>query len=94
MRTRFAERGLSRRALATELRRHGIAAHAAEEALAQIDGDDELAAARRLAATRAARSVGLPAETRRRRLAAMLGRKGYSSDIVMQVVREALADDA
>lgn len=93
VRTRFAERGLSRRALAAELRTKGIDETVAREALDQVDDDAELDAARRIAATRAARMTALPADTRRRRLAGFLGRKGYSSSVAMQVIREIVEDE-
>lgn len=88
VRTRFAERGLSRRALAAELRNKGIAEAVARDALDQVDDDAELMAARRLAASRAARMTSLPPDVRRRRLAGFLGRKGYSASVSMQVIRE------
>ncbi len=45
VRTRHAERGLSRRAIAVELRRRGIDEDVAADALEQVDGDDERQAA-------------------------------------------------
>ena len=48
VRTRHAERGLSRRAIAVELRRKGIDDELAGAALEEVDGDDEEAAARAL----------------------------------------------
>ena len=48
VRTRHAERGLSRRAIAVELRRRGIDDELAGEALEQVDSDDEETAAREL----------------------------------------------
>jgi len=46
VRTRHAERGLSRRAIAVELRRRGIDDELAGEALEQLYSDDEETAAR------------------------------------------------
>ena len=48
VRTRHAERGLSRRAIAVELRRQGIDDETARRALEQVDADDEEPAARAL----------------------------------------------
>ena len=48
VRTRHAERGLSRRAIAVELRRKGIDDELAGAALEEVDSDDEEAAARAL----------------------------------------------
>ncbi|HLT84776.1 MAG TPA: regulatory protein RecX [Phototrophicaceae bacterium] len=91
VRTRHEERGLARRALAHELRRKGVAPEVAEQALEQIDDEDELAAARDLAVRKARASRGLDRDRRRRRLAGMLARKGYSPGVAMRAVDEALA---
>ncbi len=93
VRTRHSERGLARRALAHELRRKGVAPEVAEQALEQIDDDDELTAARELAVRKARTSRGLDPVKRRRRLAGMLARKGYSPGVAMRAVDEALAAD-
>ncbi len=93
VRTRHQERGLARRALAHELRRKGIDPEVAERALEQVDDDAELAAARDLALRRARTSRGLDPVKRRRRLAGMLARKGYSPGVAMRAVDEALAAD-
>lgn len=91
VRTRHAERGLSRRALAAELRRKGVADDDAQRALAQVDSDDEEEAARRLVRRRLASTVGLDPQTRTRRTFAALGRKGYAPGLVSRLVREELA---
>jgi len=93
VRTRHQERGLARRALAHELRRKGVDPEVAEQALEQIDDDTELAAARELARRRARATRGLDPVKRRRRLAGMLARKGYSPGVTMRAVAEALAAD-
>lgn len=93
VRTRHRERGLARRALAQELRRKGIDPQIAEQALEQVDDDDELAAARDLAQRRVRASRGLDRDKRRRRLAGMLARKGYSPGVALRAVDEALAAD-
>ncbi|UNX55942.1 recombination regulator RecX [Georgenia sp. TF02-10] len=94
VRTRHAERGLARRALAEELRRRGIDPEVAEGALAQVGEDDELAAARRLAEKKARATRGLDVQVRRRRLAGALGRKGFGAGVAMRVVEEVLAAEA
>ncbi len=91
VRSRHTERGLARRALSHELRRKGIAPEVAEQALEQIDDDDELTAARELAQRRARATRGHDPVMRRRRLAGMLARKGYSAGVAMRAVDEALA---
>ncbi len=91
VRSRHAERGLSRRALAMELRRRGVDEETAAEALEQVDDTDEESAARALARRKLASTRGLDRETRMRRTYAALGRKGYGGSMVSRVVREELA---
>jgi regulatory protein len=91
VRSRHADRGLSRRALAVELRRRGVDDPTAQQALAQVGDDDEAAAARRLVERRLASTRGLDAQVRTRRTLAALGRRGYPAGLVARLVREALA---
>jgi regulatory protein len=93
VRTRHAERGLSRRALAVELRRRGVDDSTAAEALAQVDDDDEVEAARRLVQRKLAATRGLDPATRARRTLAALGRRGYAPGLVTRLVREALGEE-
>ncbi len=87
-RTRHRERGLSRRAVADELRRKGFGDEDAESALAQISAEDEHEAARELAAQRWRRLSAHEPRTKARRVAGMLARKGYSPSVAFEVVRE------
>jgi regulatory protein len=89
--TRHRGRGLARRALAQELRNRGVDAGIAAAALGQVDGDSEEAAARALVERKLAATRGLPTPTRLRRLAGMLGRKGYPQGLALRVIRDALA---
>ncbi len=89
--SRHTSRGLARRALSHELRHRGVADETVAEAVDAITHDDEWAAARELVAKRLPASRGLAPETRMRRLAGMLARKGYSGGLSMAVIREALA---
>ncbi|MCK9795577.1 recombination regulator RecX [Isoptericola sp. 4D.3] len=91
VRTRHAERGLSRRALAMELRRRGIDGETAAVALEQVDGDDEREAALALARKHVARTRGLDRDVRVRRAVGALGRKGYAPGVSFGAVRDALA---
>jgi regulatory protein len=91
VRSRHAERGLSRRALAMELRRKGVDDEIAQEALAQVDDADEEQAARALARKKLRTTRGLDREVRLRRAYGALGRKGYGGSLVSRVVREELA---
>jgi regulatory protein len=93
VRTRFTERGQSRRAIAQELRRKGIADETAEQALAQVDEDDEAEAALDVARVRLRRTRSLEHAVRVRRALGALGRKGYSSAVSMQAIRTALAEE-
>ena len=94
VRTRHAGRGLSRRALGQELRQKGIDDETASVALHDIGLEEEVAAATALVARRLPASRGLPVEVRMRRLAGMLGRKGYPGGLAMRVVRDALTAEA
>ena len=91
VRTRHAERGLSRRAIAVELRRKGIDDELAGAALEEVDSDDEEIAARALVRRKLAATSSLDAQTRARRTFAALGRKGYPPGLVSRLVREELA---
>jgi regulatory protein len=92
--SRHTSRGLARRALSHELRHRGVDDETVAEAVDAISADDEWAAARDLVERRLPASRGLPRETRIRRLAGMLARKGYSGGLAMAVVRDALATEA
>jgi regulatory protein len=93
VRTRHAERGLSRRALAMELRRRGIDEDTAAAALEQVDGDDEREAALQLARKHVARTRGRDRDVRVRRAVGALGRKGYAPGVAFGAVRDALAEE-
>lgn len=90
--TRSGGRGLSRRAIAAELRTKGIEAQTAETALAPLDSDTDRATAERLVRRKAATMAGLADDVRVRRLVGMLARKGFGPDVAYQVVRSVLAD--
>jgi len=90
VRTRQAQRGLSRRALAHELRNKGVADDLVADALAGVGDDDERAAAAELVARRLPSLSRYDREVQLRRLVAMLARKGYSGGLAMQVVQAAV----
>lgn len=91
--SRQAGRGLAPRALANELRKKGVAEPVISDAVAMVDRDTVESTARALARRKARASVGLPTEARMRRLAGMLARKGYASDIALRVVKDVLAEE-
>lgn len=90
VRSRHSERGLSRRALAVELRRKGIDDETAAVALADVDDTDEEEAARDLVRRRLRATAALDTQVRVRRVYGALGRKGYSAALVARLVREEL----
>ncbi|MFJ2192688.1 recombination regulator RecX [Kitasatospora sp. NPDC087861] len=91
--SRHAVRGLSRRALAQELRTKGVAADLVEQAVAQLDHDDETEAARALVDRKLRATRGLDRQVRTRRLVGMLARRGYSEGLAFRVVRSALEEE-
>ena len=88
--SRHHGRGLSRRALSTELRRRGVADEDVQEAVELVGPDQEVATARQLIAGRVAATRGQPSATRVRKLMGVLARKGYGAALAYRVVREAL----
>jgi regulatory protein len=91
--SRQAGRGLSRRALKSELRAKGVDGEDAEQALALVDDQDEWDTARRLVAKRVPGLRRVDREAAHRRLVGMLARKGYGPGLAAIVVREALDAD-
>lgn len=92
VRSQQAGRGLARGALARELRAKGVDDETARAQLDTIDPVTERERAQRLVAKRLRTMHGLDASVQLRRLAGMLARKGYPSDLAMSVIREAIAD--
>ncbi|WP_151775240.1 recombination regulator RecX [Streptomyces abyssomicinicus] len=88
--SRHHGRGLARRALARELRTKGVESSLIEEAVSQLDSDQEEATARDLVGRKLRSTRGLDRDKRIRRLAGMLARKGYPEGMALRVVREAL----
>ncbi|WP_329380723.1 recombination regulator RecX [Streptomyces sp. NBC_01716] len=88
--SRHHGRGLARRALARELRTKGVDSDLIDEAVGQLDSDQEEATARELVARRLRSTRGMERDRRVRRLAGMLARKGYQQGLAMRVVKQAL----
>lgn len=86
--SRQQRRHLSRSALRRELQAKGIDREHLDEALATVDSDDELNAARALAAKKAAAMRTLEPMVRDRRLAGALARRGFGSGIISAVLDE------
>lgn len=91
VRSRHRSKGLSRQALASELRRKGVSDSDAGPALDALDGDEERATAEALVREKLSSSRGLEPRKRAARLVAMLARKGYGGEVAGDVVRAALA---
>ncbi|MFE7930712.1 recombination regulator RecX [Streptomyces sp. NPDC057456] len=91
--SRHHSRGLARRALAQELRTKGVDSELIEEAVAQLDSDQEEETARELVARKLRSTRGLDRDKRLRRLAGMLARKGYPEGMALRVVRRALEEE-
>lgn len=92
--SRHHGRGLARRALASELRRRGVASETAGDALAEVDAETEETTARQLVERRLRTMRGASPESAFRRLLGMLARKGYPPGVAVRVVRDALAADS
>jgi regulatory protein len=91
--SRHYSRGLSRRALAAELRQRGVDEGQVRDAVATLSTEREAVTARQLVNARLAATHGQPPRARTRRLAAMLARKGYPAEMVFRVIREALEQE-
>ncbi|MFE3637608.1 recombination regulator RecX [Streptomyces cellostaticus] len=91
--SRHHGRGLARRALARELRTKGVDSTLIDEAVAQLDSEQEEDTARDLVARKLRATRGLERDKRLRRLAGMLARKGYPEGMALRVVRQALEEE-
>ncbi|MFJ5033149.1 recombination regulator RecX [Streptomyces sp. NPDC088560] len=91
--SRHHGRGLARRALARELRTKGVDSALIDEAVGQLDTEQEEATARELVDRKLRATRGLDRDKRLRRLAGMLARKGYPEGMALRVVRQALEEE-
>lgn len=90
VRSKHAERGLAKSALAHELRTRGVSDETISQALDSIQEGSERARAEELVTKRLRSMGGLDPQVQSRRLAGMLARKGYQPSVVYSVVREAV----
>ena len=88
--SRHYSRGLSRRTLSAELRRHGVDKEEIREAVEVLDPEQEVATARRLVEQKMASTRGQPPENRARRAAGLLARKGYPPGLAFRLIKETL----
>ncbi|MFT2018805.1 recombination regulator RecX [Streptomyces sp. 796.1] len=91
--SRHHSRGLARRALARELRTKGVDSALIDDAVGQVDGEQEERTARALVERKLRATRGLDRDKRIRRLAGMLARKGYSEGVALRAVRRALEEE-
>ncbi|NLU65688.1 recombination regulator RecX [Streptomyces sp. HNM0574] len=91
--SRHHRRGLARRALARELRTKGVESAVIDEAVGQLDPEQEAETARDLVDRKLRSTRGLDRDKRIRRLAGMLARKGYAEGLALRVVRQALEEE-
>ncbi|MFB7281209.1 recombination regulator RecX [Streptomyces hydrogenans] len=91
--SRHHGRGLARRALARELRTKGVDPGLVQEAVNQLDSEQEEVTARELVERKLRATRGLERDRRLRRLAGMLARKGYPEGMALRVVRQALEEE-
>jgi regulatory protein len=91
--SRHHSRGLSKRSLSAELRRHGVQNEEIREAVDALDPEQEVATARRLVEQKMASTRGRPPEARARQAAGMLARKGYPPGLAFRLIREAMQQE-
>jgi regulatory protein len=90
VRAKQERKGLGRGAVTSELRSRGIAPELIEQALSEIDDDDEQARADEWAVKRSSSLQGLDRATAERRLNGYLMRRGYRSETIRRAVEKAL----
>ena len=86
--SRQQRRHLSARALRQELQAKGVDRDAIEAALAPVDTEAELLAARALVARKSAAMAELSDQVRNRRLAGLLSRRGFGPAVIARVLEE------
>ena len=91
--SRHHSRGLSKRSLSAELRRHGVQNEEIRTAVDALDPEQEVATARQLVERKLASTRGRPPETRVRQAAGMLARKGYPPGLAFRLIREAMQQE-
>jgi regulatory protein len=91
--SRHHSRGLSKRSLSAELRRHGVDNDEIREAVDVLDPEQEVATARRLVERKLASSRSRPPDARVRQAAGMLARKGYPPGLAFRLIREVMQEE-
>jgi regulatory protein len=88
--SRQQRRHLSRRALRRELEAKGVERGNIDRALDDVDLNAELITARDLVERKRATMSGLTRDVQYRRLAGILGRRGFNTAVTVQVLSELL----
>ena len=88
--SRQQRRHLSKSALRRELQTKGVDRDRIDRAVADVESDDELAAAETLAAKKLRTMGGLAREVQYRRLAGVLARRGFGSGVTSTVLSRVL----
>ena len=91
--SRHYSRGLSKRSLSAELRRHGVQNDEIREAVDALDPEQEIDTARHLVERKLASSRGRSPEARARQAAGMLARKGYPPGLAFRLIREVMQQE-
>ena len=86
--SRHNSKKLSKRIIAGELRIRGVDQNSIDEALDEIDGEDEYRMAFGLAMKKYATMSRLEADVQIRRIQSLLQRKGFGFDVIGRVIRE------
>lgn len=82
-------KGMAKSAIKRELSQKGVAAEIVEQVTESVTAEDEYDKACELALVRVKRMAHLERDVRQRRLNGYLGRKGYSSSVVLAAVKVA-----
>jgi regulatory protein len=90
--SRQQRRHLSRQVLRRELQAKGVERSAIDSALDHVDLDAELRSARELVERKRAAMSGLSRDVQYRRLAGMLGRRGFDTAIATRVLTDVVAE--
>ena len=86
--SRHGSKKLSKRIIAGELRSRGVDQNSIDEALDEIDGEDEYRLAFSLAMKKYSTMSRLEADVQIRRIQSLLQRKGFGFEIIGRVIRE------
>ena len=86
--SRHRAKKLSKRIIAGELRQKGVSQELIDGALDEIDSEEEFKTALLLAERKLSSLARFDQETQLRRIQSLLGRKGFSFDVISRVARE------